>query len=108
MNGLSVLRFYQNDSTDLKYFLFSVSGHYKLPALDKVMESLYQDYGEIVKVGGLIGHPDLLFIFNPNHIERIFKREETLPHRPSMPSVKYYKQVLHKEFFGKNTGIVGV
>lgn len=85
-----------------------VPGHYKLPELDKVTESLYRDYGEIVKVGGLIGHPDLLFIFNPNHIERIFKREETLPHRPSMPSVKYYKQVLHKDFFGNNMGIVGV
>ncbi|KAK6626111.1 hypothetical protein RUM43_006416 [Polyplax serrata] len=84
------------------------SGHYKLPALDKVMESLYRDYGEIVKVSGLIGHPDLLFVFNPNEIERIFKKEETMPHRPSMPSVKYYKQVLRKDFFGKDAGVVGV
>ncbi|EEB11516.1 cytochrome P450, putative [Pediculus humanus corporis] len=83
-------------------------GHYKLESLDKVMESLYREYGDVVKISGLIGHPDLLFIFNPNEIERIFKREETLPHRPSMPSVKYYKQVLRKDFFGKNTGVVGV
>ncbi|KAL0272713.1 UNVERIFIED_CONTAM: hypothetical protein PYX00_005578 [Menopon gallinae] len=85
-----------------------IIGHYQLPELDKIMSSLHNEYGEIVRLGGLIGHADLLFVFNPNEIERIFKREETMPHRPSMPSVKYYKQVLHKDFFGDTLGVVGV
>lgn len=85
-----------------------VIGQYKIQELDKVMWSLNRDYGRIVKVGGLIGHPDLLFVFNGDDIERVFRMEETMPHRPSMPSLHYYKQILKKEFFDGNAGVIGV
>lgn len=45
------------------------------------MYSLHKEYGRIAKVGGLIGHPDLLFIFDGDEIRKVFKREEVLPHR---------------------------
>ncbi|XP_030750650.1 probable cytochrome P450 49a1 [Sitophilus oryzae] len=83
-------------------------GQYKIHELDKVMWSLYKDYGRIVKVGGLIGHPDLLFVFNGEDIKNVFRREEAMPHRPSMPSLHYYKQKLHKDFFEGNEGVIGV
>lgn len=56
-------------------------GHYKISELDKVMKELHLNYGTIAKVGGLIGHPDLLFVFDGDEIRNIFKKEETLPHR---------------------------
>lgn len=83
-------------------------GQYKIHELDKVMLSLHKDYGRIVKVSGLVGHPDLLFVFDGNEIERVFRREDVLPHRPSMPSLHYYKQQLQKDFFGDTAGIIGV
>lgn len=72
------------------------------------MWSLYEDYGEIVKVGGLIGHPDLLFVFDGDLVHKIFRLEDGMPHRPSMPTLYYYKQQLKKEFFGETPGAVGV
>jgi cytochrome P450 family 49 subfamily A len=45
------------------------------------MIELQQEYGKVAKVSGLIGHPDLLFIFDGDEIRRIFRREEVLPHR---------------------------
>lgn len=45
------------------------------------MNSLQKQYGKIAKVGGLIGHPDLLFVFDGDEIRKVFKREEVLPHR---------------------------
>ncbi|XP_065167350.1 probable cytochrome P450 49a1 [Atheta coriaria] len=72
------------------------------------MWSLYKDYGSIVKVGGLVGHPDLLFVFNGDDIQRVFRQEEVLPHRPSMPSLHYYKQQLQKDFFEGNEGVIGI
>lgn len=72
------------------------------------MWSLYKDYGSIVKVGGLVGHPDLLFVFNGDDIQRVFRQEEVLPHRPSMPSLHYYKQQLQKDFFEGNEGVIGM
>nr|UUB32621.1 cytochrome P450 CYP49A1 [Dendroctonus rhizophagus] len=85
-----------------------IIGQYKIHELDKVMWSLYKEHGRIVKVGGLIGHPDLLFVFNGDDIRNVFRREEAMPHRPSMPSLHYYKQKLKKEFFAGNEGVIGV
>lgn len=91
----------------LKLF-FDILGQYKIEDLDKVMIALNQQYGKIAKVGGLVGHPDLLFVFDGDEIRKVFKREETLPHRPSMPSLKHYKSVLRHDFFGDNMGLIGV
>lgn len=65
------------------WFLFRQRqlGQYRIQDLDKVMYSLNRQYGKIAKVGGLIGHPDLLFVFDGDEIRNIFKKEETLPHR---------------------------
>ncbi|XP_011191202.2 probable cytochrome P450 49a1 isoform X2 [Zeugodacus cucurbitae] len=83
-------------------------GQYRIQDLDKVMKELHINYGKIVKVGGLIGHPDLLFIFDGDEIRNIFKKEETMPHRPSMPSLKHYKGKLRRDFFGDIAGLIGV
>uniref|UniRef100_A0A1B0G778 Cytochrome P450 n=1 Tax=Glossina morsitans morsitans TaxID=37546 RepID=A0A1B0G778_GLOMM len=83
-------------------------GHYKISKLDKVMKELHTNYGKIAKIGGLIGHPDLLFIFDGDEIRKIFKKEETMPHRPSMPCLKHYKGQLRKDFFGDVAGLIGV
>lgn len=56
-------------------------GQYRIQDLDKVMFTLNKQFGKIAKVGGLIGHPDLLFVFDGDEIRNIFKKEETLPHR---------------------------
>lgn len=87
---------------------FVVVGQHKIEQLDKVMLQLHEVYGKIVKVSGLIGHPDLLFIYDGDEIRNTFRREEVLPHRPAMPSLHYYKGVLHKDFFGDCPGIIGV
>lgn len=45
------------------------------------MLTLHSQYGKIAKVGGLIGHPDLLFIYDGDEIRKVFAREEIQPHR---------------------------
>ncbi|XP_055380217.1 probable cytochrome P450 49a1 [Condylostylus longicornis] len=85
-----------------------IIGQYKISDLDKIMKELFNVYGRIVKVEGLIGHADLLFVFDGDEIRNIFKQEETLPHRPSMPSLKHYKGQLRKDFFGNTGGLIGV
>lgn len=72
------------------------------------MSTIHKHYGKIAKVSGLIGHPDLLFIFDGDEIRNVFKKEEILPHRPSMPSLHHYKTTLQKDFFGDNAGVIGM
>ncbi|XP_050307916.1 probable cytochrome P450 49a1 isoform X2 [Anthonomus grandis grandis] len=57
---------------------------------------------------GLLGRPDMLFLFDPDEIENIFRREDAMPLRPSMPSLNYYKHVLRKDFFGDIGGVIAV
>uniref|UniRef100_A0A182XML5 Uncharacterized protein n=1 Tax=Anopheles quadriannulatus TaxID=34691 RepID=A0A182XML5_ANOQN len=85
-----------------------IIGQYKIEDLDKVMQDLHRQYGRIAKVNGLIGHPDLLFVFDADLIRDTFKREDVLPHRPAMPSLRNYKSKLRKDFFGDNMGLIGV
>lgn len=59
----------------------SIPGQYKIQELDKLMLTMHKQYGKIAKVGGLIGHPDLLFIYDGDEIRKVFQREEIQPHR---------------------------
>lgn len=88
--------------------LVAYVGQHKIEQLDKVMLQLHEVYGNIVAVRGLIGHPDLLFVYDGDAIRNTFRREEVLPHRPAMPSLHHYKEVLHKDFFGDCPGVIGV
>ncbi|PSN42871.1 putative cytochrome P450 49a1 [Blattella germanica] len=75
-----------------------VPGPKELPFIGNAWRFLpFIDYGKVVKVGGLVGHPDLVFVFDGDYIEQVFRREEVMPHRPSMPSLRYYKQYLRKQ-----------
>ncbi|KOX77763.1 putative cytochrome P450 49a1 [Melipona quadrifasciata] len=83
-------------------------GDFKIQAVDQVSMRLYKEFGDIVKIESLLGRPDMVFIYDANEIERIFRQEEKMPYRPSMPSLNYYKHVLRKEFFRDNAGVIAV
>lgn len=50
----------------------------------------------------------MVFLYNPKEIEKVIRGEEQMPHRPSMPSLDYYKHVLKKDFFGDLPGVIAV
>ncbi|XP_020300797.1 probable cytochrome P450 49a1 [Pseudomyrmex gracilis] len=83
-------------------------GDFDIQAIDKLSKRLHARYGDIVKIEGLLGRPDMVFVYDADEIERIFRQEERMPHRPSMPSLDYYKHVLRREFFRDNPGVIAV
>ncbi|XP_071452597.1 probable cytochrome P450 49a1 [Hetaerina americana] len=84
-------------------------GTYQISEVDKISKSLYENYGRIAKIEGLLGRPDLVFVFDPREIEKVMRGEEDMPHRPAMPSLHHYKHVLRKDFFaGDNAGLISV
>ncbi|GBP13823.1 Probable cytochrome P450 49a1 [Eumeta japonica] len=60
------------------------------------------------KVSKLFGHPDLVFPFSAEEVERIYRREDVLPHRAVAPCLKHYKEELRKNFFGDEPGLIGI
>ncbi|CAH0663617.1 unnamed protein product [Chilo suppressalis] len=83
-------------------------GNYSVEHVDKVCLSLREQYGDCVKMAGLLGRPDMLFVFDAREVERVFRSEDGAPHRPAMPSLNYYKHVLRKDFFSAEENCAGV
>jgi cytochrome P450 family 49 subfamily A len=83
-------------------------GNYRVEEVDKVSARLYKEYGPVVKLSGLIGRPDMVFLFDADEIEKVFRSEELMPMRPSMPSLNYYKHVLRPDVFGDTGGVIAV
>ncbi|XP_011568545.3 probable cytochrome P450 301a1, mitochondrial [Plutella xylostella] len=85
-----------------------IIGQYDISEFAKVTKLFLDKYGRIVRLGGLIGRPDLLFVYDADEIERIYRREGPTPFRPSMPCLVKYKSEVRKDFFGDLPGVVGV
>ncbi|KAF5302351.1 hypothetical protein FQA39_LY10390 [Lamprigera yunnana] len=88
--------------------LLPIIGQYDVCDVAKISHLLYRDYGKIVKLSGLIGRPDLLFVYDADEIEKVYRQEGPTPFRPSMPCLVKYKSVVRNDFFGDLPGVVGV
>lgn len=88
--------------------MFPIIGQFDIADVAAVSEQFYIQYGEIMKLNGLIGRPDLLFVYDVDEIERLYRQEGPTPFRPSMPCLVNYKKVVRKDFFGDLGGVVGV
>lgn len=88
--------------------LLPMIGEYQISEMAKVSQMFYDEYGKIVRLSGLMGRPDLLFVYDADEIERIYRQEGPTPFRPSMPCLVHYKSKVRKDFFGSLPGVVGV
>uniref|UniRef100_A0A146LD79 Putative cytochrome P450 301a1, mitochondrial n=3 Tax=Lygus hesperus TaxID=30085 RepID=A0A146LD79_LYGHE len=87
---------------------FPFVGEYKIEDVAEISKSLYTEYGKIAKMSGLMGRPDLLFVFDADEAEKVFRSEGDTPYRPSMPCIVKYKHQIRKDFFGDLPGVIGV
>ncbi|CAH1406869.1 unnamed protein product [Nezara viridula] len=85
-----------------------VVGDIEVSDVAAVSQKLYDVYGKIVRLSGLTGRPDLVFVFDPDEAEKVYRAEGDTPYRPSMPCIVKYKTEVRKEFFGELPGVIGV
>ncbi|XP_047121731.1 probable cytochrome P450 301a1, mitochondrial, partial [Schistocerca piceifrons] len=85
-----------------------VVGQFSVADLARVSRDLHDQYGDVVRLAGLVGRPDLLFVYDADEIERVYRHEGSTPFRPSMPCLVHYKSVVRRDFFGDLPGVVGV
>ncbi|PSN42152.1 hypothetical protein C0J52_18994 [Blattella germanica] len=60
---------------------------------------LYNEFGTIVKLEGIPGRNNMVSLYNPDDIEKVFRNEGPWPRREGIRSALYYRQVLRKDFF---------
>lgn len=64
----------------------------------KLSERLYNLYGPIVRLDGILGGNDTVFLFDPDAVEHVLRSEEPTPVRPALPSLTYYRQRHNKNY----------
>lgn len=88
--------------------MLPIFGQYDISDVAKLTQEFHEKYGKICKFSKLVGRPDLLFVFDADEIEKIYRMEGDTPYRPSVPCLVKYKSVVRKDFFGDLPGVVGV
>lgn len=88
--------------------MLPIFGQYDISDIGKLTQEFHEKYGRICKFSKLVGRPDLLFVFDADEIEKIYRMEGDTPYRPSVPCLVKYKSVVRKDFFGDLPGVVGV
>lgn len=48
-------------------------GQYKVSDVADISFKLFRDYGKIVRLSGLIGRPDLLFVYDLDETEKVIE-----------------------------------
>ncbi|PNF42439.1 putative cytochrome P450 301a1, mitochondrial [Cryptotermes secundus] len=66
---------------------------------------LYEMYGKIMKITGIPGVKNMVMVFDPDVIEKVYRNEGPWPIRDTATSLAYYRLITRKDFF---QGVGGV
>ncbi|XP_061391251.1 cytochrome P450 CYP12A2-like [Musca vetustissima] len=83
-------------------------GKYGRMELPKLLVTLKQDMGPIVRAPAFMGRPTSVITHNPNDFEIVFRNEGIWPIRPGGDAQTYHRTVHRKDFFEGVTGLVAV
>lgn len=70
-----------------------------------VQEELQKRYGNIVKLPGFLGKDDVVFVYEPEDMEKVYRTEGLYPKRRGLDSNTYYRAELRKDLFHKTSGL---
>nr|ASO98054.1 cytochrome p450 CYP333A12 [Spodoptera exigua] len=70
-----------------------------------MMSTLHEKYGSIVKLQGVFARSDLVILYEPEHIDQVFRSQEANPLRPGFQTLEYCREVIKK---GSLDGIYGL
>nr|AVL92863.1 CYP450 [Locusta migratoria] len=81
------------------------SGDYKTTDMANMMFEMHQQYGDIAKLVGIPGRRPMVFCFNANDVEKVYRNEGPRPVRDTVQSIKYYRGVTRRDLFGDVQGV---
>uniref|UniRef100_A0A182XZZ7 Uncharacterized protein n=2 Tax=Anopheles stephensi TaxID=30069 RepID=A0A182XZZ7_ANOST len=64
------------------------------------------DYGELIRINGMFGRPDIVLTFRPEDFEKVFRTEGAWPIRRASETLSYYRQKVRPEVFGELSGLI--
>ncbi|CAB3372378.1 Hypothetical predicted protein [Cloeon dipterum] len=89
-----------------KYMFLPGLRKYDFSDLTETHREIRKDYGDIVRFSGLEPRRDMVMIYNADDVETVFRNEGIWPERPSLRCLKYFREVVKKDFFKGVGGIL--
>ncbi|KAJ8722067.1 hypothetical protein PYW08_004469 [Mythimna loreyi] len=71
----------------------------------EVMEKLHKKYGPIMKMEGIFARANMVFLFEPELFEQVFRAQEANPLRPGFQSLEYFREKTQKGTIDGLTGL---
>lgn len=68
--------------------------------------AMRKDFGDIVRIPGLLGRADTLITFKPSIFEKVFRTEGPYPQRRGLETFIYYRKRVRPEIFGDTGGLL--
>uniref|UniRef100_A0A182K8E3 Cytochrome P450 n=1 Tax=Anopheles christyi TaxID=43041 RepID=A0A182K8E3_9DIPT len=65
-----------------------------------------EDYGDLIRIKGMLGRPDIVLTFRPEDFEKVYRTEGAWPIRRSSETLAYYRQKVRPEVFGELSGLI--
>lgn len=72
----------------------------------EVGAELHKRYGSLCRLPGFAGKTDVVFVYEPEDIGKIFRSDGKYPIRQFLDSLTYHREVCRKDIFGVSTGLV--
>lgn len=85
--------------------LFRPGGSFNTKHLSEIQREFKNRFGNLVKLPGMLGKNDVLFVYEPEDMEKIYRTEGQYPIRRGLDSINYYRRELRKDIFNKTGGL---
>lgn len=89
----------------MQLFFFFPGKYNDLPIVD-MHRAMRDDFGDIVRIPGLLGRADTLITFKPEIFEKVFRTEGPYPQRRGLETFIYYRKKVRPEVFGDTGGLL--
>lgn len=87
---------------------FPVIGEFYNLQLVDLHRRFKEQYGDIAYLGGIYGKRPMLFVYDPDNIEKVLRNEGPWPLRFGLPSFVYYRTHTRKDVFQGVGGVLSV
>lgn len=85
---------------------FKSTGKYQNLNVTELSIKLKEEYGNLAKFPGIFGQRDMLFTFDANDVEKIFRTEGKFPARRGLDTLEYFRKTYKQDWFEKGAGLV--
>lgn len=85
---------------------FLPGGQFHKKELKDFLQQMKSAYGDVVRMKGTFGKPDLVFLFNPRDIEKVFRSEGKWPYRRGQAILNEFRTKERPDLFNGVGGLV--